>query len=267
MAVQSLGHLNPGDTEVAFDRFPIRLDELVRHVWMVRWAVPPGEVRPQRVLTYPACNVVFRPESALLLGPSRRIFVQELRGESWAVGVLFRPSAAPLLTATEPALLPAGGEPIASDVHPAVVAAVATPDAAAAREAVVAVLRPWLQPVARRVGAAGRLANDACHLAEERDDITRVADLASLAGTTPRQLGRVLRAHLGLSAKWLIECRRLQTAATRLFADPECKLAALAADLGYSDQAHFTRRYREILGETPGETRRAGTAAARWRSP
>jgi len=100
---ESRGHLNPGSPGLAFDRFGLGADlsDLVRHVWVPRWDLPDGEVRPQRVLTYPAFNAVITPEYATLFGPDSRVQVQELRGTSWAVGVLFRPAAAPLLTGTE----------------------------------------------------------------------------------------------------------------------------------------------------------------------
>ncbi|MFX0592792.1 helix-turn-helix domain-containing protein [Melissospora conviva] len=60
----------------------------------------------------------------------------------------------------------------------------------------------------------------------------------------------------GVTAKWLIERRRLQHAAETLRRNPSESLAGLAAELGYADQAHFTRRYRDMLGEPPGRSRR-----------
>jgi AraC-like DNA-binding protein len=174
------------------------------------------------------------------------------------VGVMFQASAAPLLTTTHPARLPAAGEPLGVPVGGALRSAMdGAPGADGVRRPVAPILRAWLEPMARRVGASGRLANEICRLAEERDDLVRVDDLAAAAGTTPRTAGRTIRAHLGVSPKWLIERRRLQAAATRLFAEPATELAALAAELGYADQAHFTRRYRAVLGETPDQTRRA----------
>lgn len=261
--VESAGHLNPGDPEVAFSRFRLGadLDDLVRHVWVARWDVPAGAVRPQRVLTYPSANAVLQPAGASLHGPSRVLTTQDLTGRSWVVGVLLRPAAARLLTTTEPARLVGRWEPLPDAPLPAVAAAMAGPATAAGRE-VATVLRAWFAPVAARVDDAGRLANAACRVAEERADVRRVSDLADLLGTTTRTLSRVVRQHTGLTPKWLIECRRLQAAATRLFADPGADLAALAAELGYADQAHFTRRYRAVVGETPARTRRHAPAAA-----
>lgn len=261
--VESAGHLNPGDPEVAFSRFRLGadLDDLVRHVWVARWDVPAGAVRPQRVLTYPSANAVLQPAGASLHGPSRVLTTQDLTGRSWVVGVLLRPAAARLLTTTEPARLVGRWEPLPDAPLPAVAAAMAGPATAAERE-VATVLRAWFAPVAARVDDAGRLANAACRVAEERADVRRVSDLADLLGTTTRTLSRVVRQHTGLTPKWLMECRRLQAAATRLFADPGADLAALAAELGYADQAHFTRRYRAVVGETPARTRRHAPAAA-----
>ena len=53
----------------------------------------------------------------------------------------------------------------------------------------------------------------------------------------------------------------MQDAATRLHADPDTDLSALAVELGFTDHAHFSRRYRSVIGETPGQTRAAGRAA------
>lgn len=261
---RSLGHLNPGDPHVAFDRFAVGpgLDELVRHVWLVRWSVPAGPPLAQRSLSYPAVNIVVEPHRAALYGPDPRVDVRELAGESWALGILFRPAAGTLLTATPALELVGRGEPVDGpweEIRSAV-------DAGGDREAIGAILDGLLSPVASRVDADGLRVNEVCRVAEEDDGITRSAELADAVGLSVRALERLVRTRVGVAPKWLIECRRLQQAATRLFGDPDTDLAVLADRLGYVDQAHLTRRYRRFLGETPGATRRAG-AAGRARLP
>ncbi|BBG00640.1 MULTISPECIES: AraC family transcriptional regulator [Pseudonocardia] len=256
--VESRGHLNPGGPDVALSRFPIGLDELVRWAWVARWDVPPGCTRPQRVLQYPAFNLVTGPAGAYLHGPRRVVDVRELTGRSWVVGVLLRPAATPLLSATPAAALRGSSEP--SPGAPVAVLSAAVHDAADPDRAVAEALRRWLAPAASRIGDAGRLVNRACALAEERTDVVRADQLAEELGVPLRTLERLVRSHIGLTPLWLIECRRLQHAATALRVDPDTDLAALAADLGYADQAHFTRRYRAVVGETPGATRRAARA-------
>ncbi|MCW2929086.1 MAG: transcriptional regulator, AraC family, partial [Actinomycetia bacterium] len=237
----SRGHLNPGSSGLLFDRFELGagLSDLVRHVWVPRWDIPDGEVRPQRVLTYPAHNAVIMPDRADIYGPDPRVQVQELRGTSWAVGILFRPAAGPLLTTTDPVALVAASEPLPTAPAGSVRQLMA--GAGYARAELAQVLRAWLLPVAAGVDDRGRLVNEACRLAEEGPALTRAADLAARLGVTPRSLERLVRAHTGMTPKWLIECRRLQHAATTLFASPETDLSVLAADLGYTDYPHFSR--------------------------
>lgn len=260
---ESKGHLNPGDDGVRFDRFPLGsdLDALVRHVWVVRWDLPPGRVRPQRVLTYPVCNAVFTPGGCHLHRPEQRVFVRELAGTSWAVGVLLRPAAAHVLTDLSPDLLPEHGLPLPGAPWERIVRAMTAPEAV--RDTVTALLRAWVRPLAGRIDDAGLLVNEACRLAEEATDVAEVADLARRLGVPRRSLSRLVKERTGLTPKWLIECRRLQEAATTLYRSPEIDLAELAGELGYADQAHFTRCYHRVLGETPDRTRRAGREVQR----
>ncbi|WP_066039548.1 AraC family transcriptional regulator [Herbiconiux solani] len=259
-APESKGHLNPGDSGVRFDRFELGpgLEELVRHVWVARWSIPAGEIRPQRVLGYPAFNAVVRPEGAALAGPDPRLFVEPLRGTSWVVGVLFRPAAGAALTTTPAKALVSTSEPLPG--APTARIADATGEIGSWRE-LVAALRSWLLPVADRVDERGRLLNTVCDLAENDPELLRAADLADRAGLTLRSLERLVGERLGVSPKWLIECRRLQEAATTLFAHPETDLSDLAARVGYADYPHFSRRYALFLGETPEAARRAARAA------
>ena len=256
----SKGHLNPGSAGLVFDRFDLGTDlsDLVRHVWVPRWAIPDGEVRPQRVLTYPAHNAVIVPGQAGLHGPDPRVQVQELRGTSWAVGVLFRPAAGPLLTSTDPVALVGASEPLPAAPAAAVQQLMTS---GYGRDELARVLRAWLAPIAARVDDRGRLVNEACRLAEEDPALTRAADLSARLGVNGRSLERLVRAHTGMTPKWLIECRRLQHAATTLFASPETDLSVLAAELGYTDYPHLSRQYRRAIGESPRMTRERGTGA------
>lgn len=260
MAITSRGHLNPGAAGVRFDRFDLDLDEVVRHVWVVRWKLAYGEVRRERVLTYPACNVVIGPDDAQLFGPARSVLSRELSGDSWAVGVLLRPAATTLLTETPAERLVGTSEPLPRAPQADVREAMARPTSADLDQ-VREVLQRWFAPLASLIDPAGRLANEACHLVESRPDLLRVEDLAAELAMSVRSLTRCVKRATGLTPKWLIECRRLQAAATTLFQRPETDLSRLAAELGYVDQPHFTHRYRLVVGETPDATRRSGRDA------
>jgi AraC-like DNA-binding protein len=269
----SRGHLNPGDPGVVFDRFTLEsdLDALVRHVWVVRWAVPAGDERIQRVLAYPTFNAVFEGDApARLFPPTGRVGARRLHGSGWGVGLLLQPCAgrvilagtrlAPYGVAQTGAVLDAA--PAASVAHILAGAGADAPLADDARAELAGTLERWLRTYLDRLDERDLFVNEACFLAETDASLQRAADLAFRLGVAPRTLERATRDYVGLSPKWLIECRRLQEAATTLYSNGDADLSELAATLGYADYAHLSRRYRAVLGETPRATRDAGRARA-----
>jgi AraC-like DNA-binding protein len=101
------------------------------------------------------------------------------------------------------------------------------------------------------VDAVGLQVNAVVERVESDPTIHRVEDLAAVFGLSDRQLQRITRDRLGLTPKWLIQRRRLHDAALRL-KQGASSLADLAYELGYSDQAHFTRDFSRVAGTTPG---------------
>ena len=126
----------------------------------------------------------------------------------------------------------------------------------------LAALTPCGSALSRRsVDDQGRLVNRVCQLAEEDATIVRVTELARRVALSPRSLERLVVSHVGVTPKWLIDCRRMQEAATTLHARPDTDLTDLALSLEYVDYAHFSRRYKDVLGETPDQTRAAARAS------
>lgn len=274
--ISSKGHLNPGAAGVRLDRFapPAGTEDVVRHLWRVRWSLPDGAVQRQRVLSYPASNVVFGPDGAVLSGLGTAVATRDLDGESWALGLLLRPavtrlfsaylvsaelSSAEFSSAGPPAALVGRVAPLRGAPVAAVRAVMEGDDAGPAP--LHAALAEWLASFAARVDERMRLCNEVCRLAEEDPDMLRVDELARAAGLPVRSLDRLVKEHVGVTPKWLIDCRRLQEAATVLYADAAASLPDLAHRLGFSDQAHFSRTYRKVIGETPAQTRAAGERA------
>jgi AraC-like DNA-binding protein len=86
-----------------------------------------------------------------------------------------------------------------------------------------------------------------------------VQELADELGWSRQRLTRMLLDEVGLSAKQLLRVARLQRAVDQLQRQPHLSLAQAAVELGYFDQAHLCRDFRELVGLTP----RAVRAAAR----
>ncbi len=87
--------------------------------------------------------------------------------------------------------------------------------------------------------------------AEHDRSLIRAEQLAELAGVSLRTLQRQFTAYLGIGPKWVVQRFRLLDAAAAAHAGPDIDWAALAAELGFSDQAHLTRAFTSVVGTPP----------------
>lgn len=222
------------------------------------WRVPAGEVYTQRVLQYPVCLMVVTAEYARFYGPSSGLASTPLSGDGWAAGVMFEPAAGALLTGGAVApwvdahveladLFDAEGAGLAARIRQAM-----SPDPAAPQCQSFAVdcygqfLRRFLP-----VDEQGRTVNEIVAYIEDNPDVTRVGDICARFAIGERRLQRLLRHRVGLTPKWLVRRRRIQDATWRLRTGATT-MAAVAADLGYADEAHLSRDFRRVTGSTPG---------------
>jgi transcriptional regulator GlxA family with amidase domain len=81
--------------------------------------------------------------------------------------------------------------------------------------------------------------------------LVRVEQVAELAALSTRSLQRLFATYVGVSPKAVLARYRLQDAAALIDAGEVDDLAALAADLGWFDQAHFSRDFRTVVGVPP----------------
>ena len=254
-----------GDTSHVIHRYPVppEVEGLARRFWIPVWSVPPGREAPQRVLQYPVALVVVTAEYARFYGVEPGVSTTTLRGDGWGVGLLCEPAAGTLLCGGSMAdwtgrhdeldrVLGDEGAQLARGVRAAMAGDPTDPDAhAAAMGVVTEVLRRRLP-----VDEEGVLVNTIVAFVEGRPDVVRVAQVCEEFDVGERALQRLTRRRIGLSPKWLIQRRRLHEAVDRLRAGDAGgtgSLADVAAELGYADQAHFTRDVRRATGMTPGE--------------
>lgn len=87
--------------------------------------------------------------------------------------------------------------------------------------------------------------------------ILSVQDLVDRYGVNKRRLQRLFARYVGVSPKWVIQRYRLNEAAEQLATSESGSQADLALNLGYSDQAHFIRDFKSIVGVSPAAYARA----------
>lgn len=222
-----------------------------RH-WSVRWDL--AAPYPQETLPQPCVNLVFEDSGARFYGLGTKRFSVMLSGEGWVFGTKFRPGA----------FLPVWRRPMTELVDRSVpladvlgaasrgvwktVRAADSDDACVA--AVEALLRATLptdhDPRVAEVAAIVKIALDTSALG-------RVEELATAAGQSTRALQRLFRRYLGVGPKWVIRRFRIHEAATRVAEGGTINWARLAQDLGYFDQAHFIKDFKDQVGQTPTE--------------
>ncbi len=238
---------------------------LVDRFWAVEWDLPAGGRHRQQVLTHPGANLSVGHADALAptagqleaccYGVSRSLSVRTLTGRGWTVAAMTTPGGlgalladaavrwtdqvAPIgraLRVDEPKLIM---EVCAASDQPARVAALRQ-----ALETVIADTDPDRVRQAREVAGLARLA-------ETDRTLRRLQDLSVGSGFGPRTLQRMFREYAGVSPTWVLRRYRLLDAAEAVRDGAQVSWAALAADLGYADQAHLTRDFQAAIGRTP----------------
>jgi AraC-like DNA-binding protein len=253
---------------IAHERFAPSpaLEPFVQHFWTVRWDLRGEPPVLAETLPHPCVHVVFERGQGRVLGvQTARRFRRHLRGQDRVFGIKFRPAAfqpflgAPLSSLTDRScavrtVFGAEGQALREAI-------LGEPDArrcvTLAEDFLGKRLPPLPREVARLRDLVERLAAD--------PGITRMEQVAALAGMEPRQLQRRFNAGVGVSPKWVLQRYRLHEAAERLTREDVPDLAQLALELGYFDQSHFIRDFKAVVGRPPArylaDARGARTAA------
>lgn len=249
------------DGRFRLNRYPVgeALEPWLDFHWIIEWDLPDEQVHSQRVLPFPNHHLVFEAGVTALHGISRGVFHRQLQGRGRVHGLRFKcgglrpwlsqPLRALAGRSTSPApCLPEGLDLSAAE---ALVLQAGTHDEAVARaEQLLYTQRPARDPWVARLDAAVRAA-------QADPSVTRTAFLQDRLGLGERALQRCFADYLGVSPKWVIQRARLHDALFALSAEAESSLAELALRLGFCDQAHFSRCFRQHTGLTPQQYRHA----------
>jgi AraC-like DNA-binding protein len=229
------------------------LAALVDFYWNPRWDLRGRDPYEQKVLAHPNVHLVFEPAGPLVYGVQRGVFVRRLEGAGQVLGVKFRPGA----------FRPFAGGPVADLADRAVPAARVLGDAVAevGRRLLALDDLPEMAGYVDRflLGLLPALPPDpqVAEVAALVETITaspqlfRVDELARELDLPVRRLQRLFAEYVGASPKWVLRRARLHEAATRADEGAGIDWAALAADLGYADQAHLTRDFTAAVGAPP----------------
>ncbi len=231
----------------------------IEHHWLVEWDLRGKPAYTQRTLPYPCVNLVFDTGRTAIFGVMRGAFEYTLQNAGCVLGVRFRPGAfrswlrRPVHTITDCTL--EWSEVFECDVAEAERQVLCAGDDAAMVDAAEALLRSRQTAADPQVDVIQRI----LEAAEDERSLTRADELAERAGMSLRGLQHLFSEYVGVSPKWVIRRYRLHDAAHRLACDEAPDFAELAQELGFFDQAHFTRDFQKLVGKPPAEYRRNTT--------
>ena len=86
---------------------------------------------------------------------------------------------------------------------------------------------------------------------EAADGNIRIAELVDGLGLAGRQFRTDFERFIGLTPKTFCKTLQINSALNQLLINNGRDLAGIAAQSGFSDQSHFTRAFRDFLGEAP----------------
>lgn len=247
----SRGVLFPSALPPRFRRVPAAgaAADLVAWWWIAEWDGP----SEQQILAFPASNLVVERDVVGFSGPTTRASTRTLDGTGWAVGALLRPAAVPSFT-NRPAELRDRYLELAADDLRRLVGAHADPADS------VDEFSAWLQDRCGDVSEEAHLANRMADVIGSESEVTCVADVVTRLSVSERTVHRLAGRYVGLTPHLMIRRRRLQEAAEHIRTRPDQALADLAAEYGFTDQAHLSREFRTVLGWSPSAYREQSQA-------
>ncbi|MGP9032413.1 helix-turn-helix domain-containing protein [Glutamicibacter mysorens] len=227
------------------------LRQLVSWFWLVEWDIAPGRTSRQELLPFPQMNLVVQAEGVTLSGPASGASHRDLSASGWAVAALLRPAAAQALGVEPVQLLDQEIQFNAPELLAAITEIITRGSHESNGAACADAFSSWFNVHLPHVSREGLRANELLDAVAMERGIVRVSQLAQHLSLSSRSLQRMSERYLGLGPLAVIRRYRLQEAARRLRDDPGASIAGIAAELGYSDQAHLAADFRKVLGYSP----------------
>jgi AraC-like DNA-binding protein len=229
------------------------LAPFVEMFWMVHWELPEDAPYLQENIPDPSTHLTVDREGGHVYGLTKGRFSYWLTGTGSVFGIKFHPGA----------LFPFLGRPVAELMDQNV--SIEDVFGASAQTLVKEIQQ--LPPDAHNERVACGTAFLVERLPEPDPQVTRVRELvASIrehkemmsvdelvkhAHCSKRSLQRLFRTYVGVNPKWLVRLFRLQDVVASIETGDVIDWADLAASLGYFDQSHLIRDFKQVVGMTP----------------
>src|SRR5262249_48515419 len=234
------------------------LDPYVEHYWVVEWDLRGQAPEMAETLPHPSVHMIFEQNGlSRIRGAARAKFSRLLEDKGGVFAVKFTPGGfypfvgvrVPRFSDTSARLHDVfGAEGDALDSR------VLAEDADLSR---INVVEDFLRARRPEPDENLTLVTKIVYAVAKERGILKVEDIVDYYGLNKRTLQRLFARYVGVSPKWVIQRYRLHEAAEQLASGGPVSQTELALNLGYSDQAHFVRDFKAIVGVSPAAYARA----------
>lgn len=229
------------------------LSFFVERYWIVSWDLRGQEPYVQETLPYPCVNLVIEQDQSRVYGVGTGKFARLLENKGRVFGIKFKPGA----------FYPFVKSPVSHFTNDSIsfwdalgVESKALEEAILSREdegAMIELAEKFLRERLPEQDENVRVINEIVDFIIAHREITKVDDVVSRLSLNIRTLQRLFRQYVGVSPKWVIKRYRLHEVAERLADGEVVDWPGMVLELGYSDQAHFIKDFKTIVGRTPAE--------------
>lgn len=230
-----------------------KLAPFVKHYWIVTWDLAEGEEYDQLVVPNPCVNLVVEPGKTACFAPGVTTISFRLKGAGCVFGVKFHPGGFYPFIRTSISGLHEQPIPVTEVLG---LSGGELEEAVFGRKDEQAMVEEMERLLLSRLpepdSQAQFLREVVEHIAKDRG-LTKVDMLCAHLKMNKRTVQRLFDQYIGVSPKWVIRLYRIQDAAERLDNGTYGELVGLAMDLGYHDQAHFIKDFKNVTGQTPEE--------------
>ncbi|WP_201007785.1 AraC family transcriptional regulator [Paenibacillus glycanilyticus] len=246
--------LNGAGDQFRLERYPASevLSPFIKHYWMVQWNLEQNDSYWQHVVPNPCANLVVEQGKTFFYGPGKEKFSYLLSGSGIVFGVKFRPGG--LYPFVNRELSELTGRPIevetvlgiqGSELEELVLAEQDQDQRMI--QVVERLLTKRLPPYDEQI----TLVNQIIDYAAGNQGITKVEQVCEFFDINIRKLQRLFAKYVGVNPKSVIRLFRLQNAAEAMDLGQAQDLAGLSVELGYHDQAHFSKDFKAVIGRSP----------------
>lgn len=250
--IKGVLHLSRSEQHYQLDRaYPSgKLVEAIEQYWLVTWDLRGQTSHTQKNLPDPCVSLFFDKQGAKLLGPISKNYTYEMSGQGHVFGIKFKSAGFSSYTSqplSELAERYSNPKTVFSHWDNE---ALSTLHATTSLDHAITIAEPLLLQCLGPVTEKQRLTNTIVDFIKQSPHIMQVNQIATHFGINVRTLQRLFERYVGLNPKWVIRKYRLHEVLQNAeISKPDWLEISLS--LGYTDQPHFIKDFKDMIGVTP----------------